>query len=92
MTNTGYGNVGSSHTTRPSHIPTAIIQGHTNEDDINLSGPENCLDNGVHLGSRTPSCGENKTSSKVHPSTAACRSNPTAAALVVGMWDRREVT
>ena len=49
MTNTGYGNVESSHTTRPSHIPTAIIQGHTNEDDINLSGPENCLDNGVHL-------------------------------------------
>ena len=52
MTNTGYGNVESSHTTRPSHIPTAIIQGHTNEDDINLSGPENCLDNGVHLGAR----------------------------------------
>ena len=52
MTNTGYGNVESSHTTRPSHIPTAIIQGHTNEDDINLSGPDNCLDNGVHLGVR----------------------------------------
>ena len=46
------GNVESSHTTRPSHIPTAIIQGHTNEDVINLSGPENCLDNGVHLGAR----------------------------------------
>ena len=52
MTNTGCGNVESSHRTRPSHIPTAIIPSHTYEDDLNLSGPENCLDNGVHLNHR----------------------------------------
>ena len=53
-TNTDCGNVESSHKTRRSHIPTAIIQIHTHEDDLNLSGPENCLDNRVHLMLRAP--------------------------------------
>jgi site-specific recombinase XerC len=54
----GYGNVESSHRTRPSHIPTAIIGIHTDDDDgLNLSGPENCLDNGVHLKVTTPKGG-----------------------------------
>ncbi len=46
---------------RDSHIPTAIIQGHTYEDDINLSGPENCLDNGVHLNEQCPTIGRKKS-------------------------------
>ena len=49
MTNTGYGNVESSQTAATfPHSHSHHPQSHE-EDDVNLFGPKNCLDNGVHL-------------------------------------------
>ena len=52
MTNTGYGNVESSQTAATfPHSHSHHPQSHE-EDDVNLFGPKNCLDNGVHLNRR----------------------------------------
>ena len=49
MTTTGYGNVESSHTTRPSHIPTAIIQGHAYETTLTYPARNTVLTTGSTL-------------------------------------------